>query len=68
MKSKTLGASLIFTGNCVGAGILALPLSTAGLGFVATSVVITLCWLVSMIASLLIVEVLAAYPEKRAQF
>lgn len=68
MKSKTLGSSLIFTGNCVGAGILALPLSTAGLGFVATSVVITLCWLVSMIASLLIVEVLAAYPEKELNF
>ncbi|MCL9782426.1 hypothetical protein M9194_13410 [Vibrio sp. S4M6] len=68
MKSKTLGSSLIFTGNCVGAGILALPLSTAGLGFVATSVVITLCWLVSMTASLLIVEVLAAHPEKELNF
>ncbi|WP_159084803.1 amino acid permease [Dongshaea marina] len=68
MKSKTLGASLIFTGNCVGAGILALPLSTAGLGFVATSIIITLCWLVSMLASLLIVEVLAAYPKKELNF
>ncbi|MGF1742768.1 hypothetical protein L4C34_17155 [Vibrio profundum] len=68
MKSKTLGCSLIFTGNCVGAGILALPLSTAGLGFVATAIVISLCWFVSMIASLLIVEVLAAYPEKQLNF
>lgn len=68
MQSKTLGAVLIITGTCVGAGILALPLSTAGLGFVPTAFALGINWLISLVTALLLVEVLAALKTKNINF
>lgn len=68
MESKTIGAILIITGTCVGAGILALPLSTAGLGFVPTVISLGISWVVSIVTALLLVEVLAGLKLKNINF
>ncbi|WP_108649762.1 amino acid permease [Dongshaea marina] len=68
MKSKTIGSILIFTGTCVGAGILALPLSTAGLGFFPAAGALFVNWLLSVITAMLVLEVLIALPKKKLNF
>ncbi|MCL9781631.1 hypothetical protein M9194_09355 [Vibrio sp. S4M6] len=68
MESKTIGAILIITGTCVGAGILALPLSTAGLGFIPTVISLGITWIISVVTALLLVEVLAKLKIKNINF
>lgn len=55
--NKTIGAVLLITGTCIGAGMLALPVSTAPAGFFAACVLIVFSWLLMTITGLYVAEV-----------
>jgi len=57
MNFKLIGCVLLIIGTCIGAGMLALPLVTASLGFVGAVLMLTGCWLVMMLGGFLILEV-----------
>ncbi|AZL84987.1 tyrosine transporter TyrP [Aliivibrio salmonicida] len=57
MKSKVFGSSLIIAGTTIGAGMLALPLVSASLGFFTASVLMIAIWAVMSYTSLLMLEV-----------
>ncbi len=52
-----LGATLLIAGTSIGAGMLALPVSTAEYGFFPSVVLFFMCWLCMMATGLLILEV-----------
>ncbi|MBA5764406.1 amino acid permease [Vibrio sp. 404] len=55
-KSKVMGSTLIIAGTTIGAGMLALPLASAGIGF-STSLIIMLClWALMAYTALMMVE------------
>ena len=55
--NKTLGSTLITSGTMIGAGMLAMPLTSAGIGFTFTVVLLVLLWLLLTYSALLFVEV-----------
>ena len=56
MKNKTLGSTLIVAGTTIGAGMLAMPLTSAGIGFGFTVVLLISLWLLLSFTALLFVE------------
>ncbi|OUL58766.1 aromatic amino acid transport family protein [Pseudoalteromonas ulvae] len=56
-KNKTIGSMLIIAGTTIGAGMLALPIASAGLGFSTSIVVILGTWLLMTYTALLMIEV-----------
>jgi len=57
MKTKVLGSSLIIAGTTIGAGMLALPLVSASLGFFTASMLMIGIWAIMSYTSLLMLEV-----------
>lgn len=57
MNFKLIGCVLLIIGTCIGAGMLALPLATASLGFLGASIMFVVCWLIMMLGGFLILEV-----------
>ncbi|MDD9173720.1 tyrosine transporter TyrP [Aliivibrio finisterrensis] len=57
MKTKVLGSSLIIAGTTIGAGMLALPLVSASLGFFTASMLMVGIWAIMSYTSLLMLEV-----------
>ncbi|EKO3676586.1 aromatic amino acid transport family protein [Vibrio metschnikovii] len=57
IKSKLLGSSLIIAGTTIGAGMLALPLASAGLGFSTALVIMIGLWALMAFTALLMVEI-----------
>ena len=55
--NKTLGTTLLVSGTMIGAGMLAMPLTSAGIGFTFTVVLLISLWLLLTYSSLLFVEV-----------
>lgn len=62
MKTKTFGSIFILAGTTIGAGLLALPLSSAGIGFLPTVVLIIISYFINILASLILLETLSAVP------
>jgi tyrosine-specific transport protein len=56
-QNKMLGSVLLIIGIAVGAGMLALPTSTAAYGFIPSILLIILCWAIFTFTGLLFVEV-----------
>lgn len=56
MKNKTLGSTLIVAGTTIGGGMLAMPLTSAGIGFGFTVVLLFALWLLLCFSALLFVE------------
>lgn len=56
-RSKVIGATLIVAGTSIGAGMLALPISTAAIGFWPALALMTLVWALSGYCALLVMEV-----------
>lgn len=56
MKNKTLGSTLIVAGTTIGGGMLAMPLTSAGIGFGATLALLIVLWLLLCFSALLFVE------------
>ncbi|MCL1062680.1 aromatic amino acid transporter [Shewanella benthica] len=55
--SKIVGSTLIIAGTTIGAGMLALPLASAGLGYGVTSLIMLLVWALMIYTALLMIEV-----------
>ena len=55
--NKTLGSTLIIAGTTIGAGMLALPLASAGLGFATATILMFGIWALMIYTALLMLEV-----------
>ncbi|MFA0413458.1 aromatic amino acid transport family protein [Vibrio renipiscarius] len=55
-KSKVLGSTLIIAGTTIGAGMLALPLASAGIGFSTSLTIMTVLWALMAYTALIMVE------------
>ncbi|MBN6066521.1 amino acid permease [Aggregatibacter actinomycetemcomitans] len=55
--NKTLGSTLITSGTMIGAGMLAMPLTSAGIGFTFTVGLLCILWVLLTYSALLFVEV-----------
>ncbi|MGF1698922.1 tyrosine transporter TyrP [Photobacterium makurazakiensis] len=55
--NKTFGSMLIIAGTTIGAGMLALPLASAGLGFTTATIIMFSIWLLMTYTALLMLEV-----------
>ncbi|NOH71331.1 amino acid permease [Vibrio pectenicida] len=64
-KSKVLGSTLIIAGTTIGAGMLALPLASAGIGFSASLIIMFALWALMSYTALLMVE-LHQHADSRA--
>ncbi|MFC5079913.1 Tyrosine-specific transport protein [Vibrio thalassae] len=56
MKSKVLGSTLIIAGTTIGAGMLALPIASAGIGFGTSLLLMLALWALMAYTALLMVE------------
>ncbi len=64
MKMKTFLGSLLIGGTALGAGMLALPIATAGGGLIPSWLVYFLSWIFSIATGLLFVEIGLWLPRK----
>ena len=55
--NKTLGSTLLVAGTMIGAGMLAMPLTSAGIGFSFTLALLFVLWILLTYSALLFVEV-----------
>ncbi|WP_386688699.1 aromatic amino acid transporter [Lonepinella sp. MS14437] len=55
--NRTLGSTLLVSGTMIGAGMLAMPLTAAGIGFSFTFVLLAILWLLLTYSALLFVEI-----------
>ena len=62
MKNRTLGSVLIVAGTTIGAGMLAMPLAAAGVGFTGIACLLVGLWMLMSYTSLLLVEVYQYNP------
>ena len=56
MKSKVIGSTLIIAGTTIGAGMLALPIASAGIGFGTSLIIMMGLWALMAYTALLMVE------------
>ncbi|WP_238374905.1 aromatic amino acid transporter, partial [Aggregatibacter actinomycetemcomitans] len=61
---KTFGSALIIAGTAIGAGMLAMPLTSAGMGFAFTAALLIGLWLLLAYSGLLFVEVYQTAKHK----
>lgn len=57
MNSKLLGGILLVVGTTIGAGMLALPVATAALGFWGSTMLLVACWAIMTLCAFLFLEV-----------
>lgn len=57
MDFKLFGSILLIVGTSIGAGMLALPIATAELGFLGSLIMLFICWAVMTAGAFLILEV-----------
>jgi len=57
MDSRLLGSILLIVGTSIGAGMLALPIATAQLGFFGSLILLFVCWFIMTAGAFLILEV-----------
>jgi len=62
MNFKLLGGILLVVGTTIGAGMLALPVATAQLGFWGSTVLLVSCWAVMTTCAFLFIEVNLWFP------
>jgi tyrosine-specific transport protein len=63
LNSKLIGGILLIVGTSIGGGMLALPVSTAEIGFTNSIFFLFFCWLVMTCGALLMLEVNLRLPE-----
>lgn len=64
LQNKFLGAIFLIAGTAIGAGMLALPVSTGVYGFLPASCMLLLCWVVMTFTALLMLEVNLCLPSE----
>jgi len=62
VKNRTLGSIFIVAGTTIGAGMLAMPLAAAGVGFGVTLVLLGMLWALMCYTALLLLEVYQHVP------
>ncbi|PLX58979.1 MAG: tyrosine transporter TyrP, partial [Vibrio alginolyticus] len=55
-RSKVFGSTLIIAGTTIGAGMLALPLASAGIGFSTSIIIMLSLWALMAFTALLMLE------------
>ncbi|MDW5415078.1 aromatic amino acid transport family protein [Iodobacter sp. CM08] len=60
---KAVGATLLISGTMLGAGMLALPLVSSGMGYTYASLALVCIWLLMTYTALMLLEVSLAFPE-----
>lgn len=68
MSNKILGSILVAAGTAIGAGMLALPLVSAGMGFAWAMVAFLAVWSVMWVSGLLTLEVTLAFKAPRNHY
>lgn len=63
MDSKLIGSILLIVGTSIGAGMLALPLAAAHLGFPGALALLIICWFVMSAGAFLLLEVNLWLPQ-----
>lgn len=63
MDFKLIGSILLIVGTTIGAGMLALPIATAQLGFIGSIILLFACWFIMTAGALLILEVNLWLPQ-----
>ena len=63
ISTKELGSIMIVTGTEVGAGILALPIITAKLGFFLSAIIMFIAWCLMTYTALLIADISLSMPK-----
>ena len=63
MKNRTLGSIFIVAGTTIGAGMLAMPLAAAGVGFGMTLLLLGTLWALMCYTALLLLEVYQHVPR-----
>lgn len=63
INSKILGSTLIIAGTTIGAGMLALPLASAGIGFPTSLTIMLVLWLLMTYTALLMLELHQYVPS-----
>lgn len=53
---KLTGGVLLIAGTCIGAGMLALPITMGGTGFWLSTLLLVVCWLATYLAGLYVLE------------
>ena len=61
--NKTVGSTLLVAGTMIGAGMLAMPLTSAGIGFGATLFLLIGLWMLLTFSALLFVELYQTAPS-----
>jgi tyrosine-specific transport protein len=64
VKSRTLGATLLVTGCCIGAGMIGLPITSLLTGFIPTIAAMLLSYLFTTSAGLLLLEATLWFDQK----
>src|SRR5690348_809155 len=59
--NKTVGASLLIAGCCIGAGMLGIPVVTAQAGFYPSSLVFILSWVFMAVAGVLLAKLVLSF-------
>lgn len=67
MKNKLLGSILIIAGSSIGGGMLAMPITSAGVGFLGITLLLGIIWFAMCYTALLMVE-LYDYNDPSAGF
>ncbi|UJD95100.1 tyrosine transporter TyrP [Lelliottia amnigena] len=62
MRNRTLGSIFIVAGTTIGAGMLAMPLAAAGVGFSVTLLLLVCLWALMCYTALLLLEVYQHVP------
>jgi tyrosine-specific transport protein len=57
LKNRTLGSTLLVAGTTIGAGMLAMPITSASMGFGFTVALLFILWLLLSFSALLFIEV-----------
>ncbi|MBJ7448919.1 MAG: tyrosine transporter [Parachlamydiales bacterium] len=64
MKGRIFGGTLLITGTTIGAGMLALPVTTGLAGFIPSIILITCVWLLTVYSAFLILEINLWFKEE----
>lgn len=63
MKSKYIGGVLLIVGTSIGAGMLALPVANAAMGFWPSTLLLIACWFLMTLGALYMTEVSLYVPQ-----
>ena len=64
MDTKIAGGILLIVGTSIGGGMLALPIATAGSGFISSTLLLLTCWVIMTFSAFLILEVNLWLPPR----